>query len=204
LGAAMKNRSRYIHPFIRIALCTAMRGGEIRTLQIGRLYMDNRELRVGKAKTPAGEGRGIPMNDELYETIRGHLAWLQEQLGYLRPDWYLFPLSDSLKPTDPMQPVTTLKSAWRSVRRAAKVACRLHDLRHTALTKMAENGVPEETMKAIAGHMSRAMLERCSHIRMEAKRKAVAGLTLASPIIEVPQVSTKVNSERLVKVARKA
>jgi integrase len=46
------------------------------------------------------------------------------------------------------------------MRKEAKVNCRLHDLRHTAATKMAEAGVPESTMLALMGHMSRAMLER--------------------------------------------
>ena len=48
--------------------------------------------------------------------------------------------------------------------------------RHTAVTKMAEAGFPESTMLAIMGHMSRAMLERYSHIRMKAKREAVESL----------------------------
>jgi hypothetical protein len=43
---------------------------------------------------------------------------------------------------------------------------------------MAEAGVPESTMLAIMGHMSRAMLERYSHIRREAKREAVKALQL--------------------------
>lgn len=33
-------------------------------------------------------------------------------------------------------------------------------------------------MLALMGHMSRSMLERYSHIRMTAKRDAVAGVTL--------------------------
>jgi hypothetical protein len=69
----------------------------------------------------------------------------------------------------------------------------LHDLRHTALTKMAEAGVPESTMLALAGHMSRAMLERYSHIRMAAKREAVEALSLsrkpAEPATVVPTES---------------
>ena len=56
-----------------------------------------------------------------------------------------------------------------ALRTKAGVQCRLHDLRHTAATKMAEAGVPESTMLALMGHMSRAMLERYSHIRMAAK-----------------------------------
>ena len=53
-----------------------------------------------------------------------------------------------------------------------------HDLRHSFATRLAETGVPESTMLALLGHMSRRMLERYSHIRMAAKRDAVAGLTL--------------------------
>jgi len=58
------------------------------------------------------------------------------------------------------------------------VKCRPHDLRHTFATQLAENGVPESTMLAFMGHMSRAMLERYSHIRNRAKREAVAGVSL--------------------------
>jgi hypothetical protein len=51
-------------------------------------------------------------------------------------------------------------------------------------------------MLALMGHMSRSMLERYSHIRMAAKREAVAGVTLRSKVessdlvpVEVPVVS---------------
>ena len=72
-------------------------------------------------------------------------------------------------------------TAWDNIRKDAGVSCRLHDLRHTALTKMAEAGVPESTMLSLAGHMSRAMLERYSHIRMAAKRTAVESLSITKP-----------------------
>jgi hypothetical protein len=47
-------------------------------------------------------------------------------------------------------------------------------------------------MLALMGHMSRAMLERYSHIRMAAKREAVAAITLRPKIAgsdEVPVVA---------------
>lgn len=81
-------------------------------------------------------------------------------------------------PHDPKRPITDISSAWHKLRTAAGVACRLHDLRHTAATKMAEAGVPESTMLALMGHTSRAMLERYLHIRMAAKRQAVESVTL--------------------------
>jgi integrase len=193
LGAAKKNKSPYIEPFIHIALSTGMRSGEIRTMQLSRIDLANREIRVGKSKTKAGAGRGIPMNDDLFQAISRQVEWLKATFGAPEPEWYLFPFCDRVRPIDPTRPVTTIKSAWDSVRIAAGVSCRFHDLRHTVATKMAEGQIPEATMKALLGHMSTQMLERYSHIRDEAKRSAVKGLSLAKPISVVPQVSPKVN-----------
>jgi integrase len=87
-----------------------------------------------------------------------------------------------------------MKTVWNSIRQDAGVSCRLHDLRHTALTKMAEAGVPESTMLALAGHMSRAMLERYSHIRMAAKRDAVEALAMTTPKRVSDGVGTKMGT----------
>ena len=65
-------------------------------------------------------------------------------------------------------------------------------MRHTVCTKMAEAGVPESTMLSIMGHMSRAMLERYSHIRMAAKREAVQALRLTPKAAFSNAVPTKV------------
>jgi hypothetical protein len=46
---------------------------------------------------------------------------------------------------------------------------------------MAEAGVPESTMLSLMGHMSRAMLERYSHIRIKAKREAAESLATTKP-----------------------
>ena len=47
-------------------------------------------------------------------------------------------------------------------------------------------------MLALMGHMSRAMLERYSHIRMTAKRDAVAGVTLRTKCENSDVVPVKV------------
>ena len=57
---------------------------------------------------------------------------------------------------------------------------RFHDLRHTCITKLAEGQASEQTIMAIAGHVSRKMLEHYSHIRMEAKRAALD--SIAQPL----------------------
>jgi hypothetical protein len=59
------------------------------------------------------------------------------------------------------------------VRDNAKVVGRWHDNRHTLVTELAESGAGDEVIMSIAGHVSRAMLSRYSHVRMEAKRRAL-------------------------------
>ena len=41
------------------------------------------------------------------------------------------------------------------------------------VTELAESGAGDEVIMSIAGHVSRAMLARYSHVRMEAKRRAL-------------------------------
>ena len=67
--------------------------------------------------------------------------------------------------------MVTFKTAWTNIRERSGVHIRLHDLRHTLITKLAESGAGDETIMAIAGHVSRRMLSRYAHIRTEAKRR---------------------------------
>jgi len=200
LEAATGERRRMISLFVRIALSTGMRSGEITALTWGQVDFERRTITVGHAKTRAGTGREIPIGPDLCNLLQAHASWCAERFGVLQPGWYLFPFGKP-RPEDPTRPTTTMKNSWATLRKAAGVDCRLHDLRHTAATKMAEAGVPESTMLALMGHMSRAMLERYSHIRMKAKREAVESLELHEkrPISNgVPKVSPKVAGSKLV------
>jgi len=77
---------------------------------------------------------------------------------------------------DPSMPMQRWKVGWESARRAAKVSRRFHDLRHPFISRLAESQASDSTVMALAAHVSRAMMERYRHIRMEAKRKAVDDL----------------------------
>ena len=86
------------------------------------------------------------------------------------PEFYVFPFGDCRK-YQPERPISSFKTSWTNVRNKAGLTIRFHDLRHTAITKLAETGAGDETIMAIAGHVSRAMLCRYAHIRTEAKRE---------------------------------
>jgi integrase len=150
---------------------------EITGLTWGQVNLSERVVTVGRAKTSSGTGRQIPMNRELFEVFTTHAAWFTNRFGAAEAEHHLFPFGKPM-PSDPTRPITDISSAWDSLRDWAGVKCRLHDMRHTVATKMAEAGTPESTMLSLLGHMSSAMLERYSHIRMTAKRTAVETLSL--------------------------
>lgn len=91
---------------------------------------------------------------------------------------------------NPRQPIGDWGKAWDGAlaRATAKleeelgegaptVKYRWHDLRHTFITRLLENpAVSEQTVMALAGHVSKEMLARYSHIRAAAKQAAIATL----------------------------
>jgi integrase len=175
LDAAKVARSPAIYPALILALNAGMRDAEIRGLQWGRLDLSKAILTVGDSKTEAGEGRTIPLNSTLLEAMLEHAKWYTKRFGTIQPEWYVFPYGRP-RPKDPTRPMVSLKTSWSNVRKKARVSGRWHDNRHTLVTDLAESGAGDETIRDIAGHVSKQMLKHYSHIRMEAKRRALEAI----------------------------
>ena len=111
------------------------------------------------------------------------MRWYEEKVGPATAESYVFPFGKA-RHYDAKSPIKTFKTAWRNVLRKAKVKIRLHDLRHTVITKLAESGASDETIMAIAGHVSRRMLSRYAHIRTEAKRRALEAVATSHKTVE--------------------
>jgi len=95
----------------------------------------------------------------------------------IEPRHYVFPACENCH-VDPTTPQKSWRSARRTLRKETGLAdFRFHDLRHHAITELAESGASDQTIMSIAGHVSREMLEHYSHIRLEAKRRAVEVLS---------------------------
>ncbi len=167
--------SPLIYPALVLALNAGMRDSEIKFLKWEQVDLVKKFITVGRSKTEAGQGRTIPLNEAVLEALVDHASWYVQRFGQTRPEWFVFP-GGSRTPTDPARPVTTLRTAWGHVRESAGVSGRWHDNRHTLITELAENGAGDQTIMEIAGHVSRQMLSRYSHIRMEAKRRALEDL----------------------------
>ena len=183
LDAASNSRCRSLYPVVMLAINTGMRANEIRGLKWEQVDFLAKSLTVGKSKTVAGTGRVIPLNPRAMALLshwRGlfagadpeHYVFPHEKYGLAGNDRKL--CAYEIIPTEPMH---RWKVAWESARKTANIACRFHDLRHTFISRLAESQASDSTVMALAGHVSRAMMERYSHIRMEAKRKAVEDLS---------------------------
>ena len=183
LDSASKSRCRSLYPVIMLGINTGMRASEIRGLTWGQVDFFAKSLTVGKSKTAAGTGRIIPLNPRAVAVLT---HWRSLFRG-AEPEHYVFPhekyglagndrkqCAYEIIPTEPMH---RWKVAWESARKTANVTCRFHDLRHTFISRLAESQASDSTVMALAGHVSRAMMERYSHVRMEAKRRAVDGLS---------------------------
>jgi integrase len=170
--AAEKSRSPHIRFALSLALNVGMRDSEMRSLKWKQIDLGKNIVTVGKSKTDAGEGRRIPINSELLSALKKHMEWYVKQFGELRPEWYVFPFGHP-RHLDQTKPVGSFSSGWEAVRRRAGVTGRWHDCRHSLITELCESGAGDETIRQIAGHVSRAMLQRYSHVRVQAKREAL-------------------------------
>ena len=191
-----------------LALCTTMRGVEIKNLRWRDVDFLRQSLTIRRSKTEAGL-RSIPMNEDAYSAV---LELRERAKGFngTAPEHFLFPACEHGH-IDPKQPMKSWRTAWRRMTQLIQCpACRtsqgpgdtcqnadcgapirdvksplaglrFHDLRHHAITELAESQASDSTIMALAGHVSRKMLEHYSHIRQDAKREAVNFLSAKVP-----------------------
>lgn len=193
LTAVKRSGSPALLPLVILSLDTGLRASEVRSLRHCDLSLEWKDgvivaggLTVPKSKTEAGTGRHVPFTPRVCAVLT---LWLARFPG-AGPESYLFPrhavsLAGGMRPhvydIDLTKPMAEWKTAWRRALKLAGLKYRWHDCRHTFITRLAENPrVSEETIRSLAGHVSKRMLERYSHIRTEAKRAAIADLAAGS------------------------
>ena len=171
-----------------LAVNTGMRGADIKALRWCDINLFNRVLVVPKSKTAAGE-RSIPLTDEALKTLL-NMRQRAESFGEVLPTHYVFPAQktgaafDGITIVgwqhflfDPTRPISSWRTAWRNLTKDAGLkGLRFHDLRHHVITKLIESGAPDGVIMSLVGHVDRRMLDRYSHVRLEAKRSALTAL----------------------------
>jgi integrase len=175
LAASKKSRSRSLYPAIQLSLHSGLRNQELRLLRWRQIDLIEQTVTVGKSKTTGGEGRLIPLSQTALHCLQEWRSLFPDA----QPAHYAFPSeiwAGSRAEVRPTVPIGSWKTAWTAARKAAKVDCRWHDMRHTFVSRMAEGQASDATIMSLAGHLSRKMMELYSHTRNEAKRQAISVL----------------------------
>jgi len=174
LKAAAEAKSPLINFALSLLLNGGLRDGEMRKLKWGQIDFLKNTLRVEKSKNRSSR-RDVPLNGVLQPAFERHRTWFIKTFGELKPSWHVFPFGRRGR-LDPTKPVTGFDAQWKAVKQSAGVEGRWHDCRHTVISHLGEQGCSAETIMAIAGHVSPAMLKRYCHISLESKREAMEAM----------------------------
>jgi integrase len=165
----------YAYTAATLSFYCGLRACEIKGLRWQDIDLTNRLLHVRRSKTPAG-WRSPTLNATCVDVLQ-HLHDDATKLGFTEPDHFVVPWHGLGRRLDPTRAMTTWRTAWRSMRKAAGlVHVRFHDGRHTAITTLAEKGLPDWVIQAQVGHVAPEMMKTYSHIRRQALNQAADAL----------------------------
>lgn len=153
-SALRHTRNEEVEPFIRLALETALRRGELLGLKWRHIDLERRVALIPDTKT--GHPRTIPLSPEAIRILASKERTGERVLG-------LTPMA--------------LRRAWERLCARANVQdLRVHDLRHEALSRFSELGLNTPELASISGHKDVRMLLRYTHVRPAQLAKKLASL----------------------------
>jgi integrase len=147
------NRNIYTRPFVILALETAMRRGEILGLHWKHIDFVKRTAFLPLTKN--GETRVVPLSTKAIDTLQA----LPRSI-----DGRVLPIN-----------FAALETNFKRARERANLPdLRIHDLRHTAATRLADKLPNILELSAVTGHKSLAMLKRYYHPNPELLAQKIA------------------------------
>lgn len=132
-------RSHWTKPAVQLALATAMRRGELLSLRWEHIDLQGRTAFLPDTKN--GDSRTVPLSSAAVQV----LAELPRHISGLVIPVKYFTLDAAFK---------------RGIRRAELEGIRFHDLRRTAITRLAEKLPNVIELAAVSGHKSLMVLKR--------------------------------------------
>jgi integrase len=135
-------RSIWMRPLVLLALETAMRRGELLSLRWGDVDLDAHTAKLLETKN--GEGRVVPLSSKAVEILREMPRDISGRVI-------------------PMTGFAVSKAWTTATIRAGLTDLHFHDLRHTAITRMAAKLPNLIELAAVSGHKSLRMLQRYYH-----------------------------------------
>lgn len=180
------NEWRLMWWYSLVALHTTFSTDEMRTIRQGDINLSYGLLavnhRYGKNRY---RRREIPLTDPDCLWALERLLDRAWKLGGKGPALHLFPVREARGHYDGTQPLSEsgFRKPFLAVRDASGLGWfRLNGMRHTAITRMAEAGVPIAVIQQRAGHISLKMTAHYTHISEQVQRQAMMQVPVRKPM----------------------
>ena len=168
LEACRISESPYLYTAVLLALTTGGRQQEVLGLEWRDIDFEARTVTFRRTKNT--DIRTVGLADEVAELLKPRRG-VGTALVFPAP-------SDPKRPDRPPTPIDLRSAFETALRRAGIQDFRWHDLRHTAASILAMEGVSAVELAGVLGHRTLAMVKRYSHLSPE----------------HVAQVSTKIGA----------
>ncbi|HHL71914.1 MAG TPA: site-specific integrase [Bacteroidetes bacterium] len=166
-AASADTRAKHLPDFIRLAVNTGCRKGELLGMEWKRIDLQAGIIHLEAEHTKTGRRRAVPMNKEARAAI---ISRARFRAQHCPASPWLFCRKDGSRIADVKRSFAT------ACKRADIEDFRIHDLRHTCAAWLVTAGVPLAEVRDLLGHRSIQMTERYAHLSPENVRAAVARL----------------------------
>jgi integrase len=150
----------YLRPFVTMAYTTGMRRGEIVRLKWDNVDLLSGMVRLNVGETKNGEGRVIPLGDELLECLKSQLR-LRNNTVPDCPLVFFRIIRTKENPVPSWVPIGDFRKVWEAgCAKCGLVGLLIHDLRRAAVRNLVRAGVQEQVAMKLSGHLTRAIFSR--------------------------------------------
>lgn len=150
---------------VALLLLTGCRKRELLDAKWDEFKLEQRSWRIPTSKT--GKPRHVPLSNDAVAVLKSLPRY--EGCPYVLPN------------PKTLQPIKSFYHSWDTARRLAELPdCRVHDLRHSMASNMANSGQSLYVIGAVLGHSSPKTTSRYAHLSNDTLHKAVnaaAGIT---------------------------
>ncbi len=151
LAACRPNADLYLA--VVLSLTTGGRQSEIMSLRWPQIDFARRVITLNQGTTKNEDARALPLVGEAFTLLQE-----RAKVRSLKDDRVFPPVSEKAEGRN-------LRESWERALRAAEITnFRWHDLRHTAASYLAMDGVSELEIAKILGHRTLAMVARYAHL----------------------------------------
>lgn len=154
----------YLNCFIKLALNTGCRSGELLQLSWDRVDFSNCYLILNRENTKSKRRRFIALNETAVQLLH------EMKLARANSIWVFYNAETQTH-------ILSLKKGFRLACNMAKIDnLRIHDLRHTFASWLVQSGIPLYTVRDLLGHTCITITERYAHLQIDNLRDALKSL----------------------------